>query len=44
MEIKPEEGILNILITEIDKSTLINLKMDPKLKDRFIGGYKKDSQ
>ena len=42
MEIGLEEGILNILIIKINKLILVNLKINPKLKDWFIGGYKKD--
>ena len=33
METKPEKGILNILITKIDKPILINLEINPKLKN-----------
>ena len=42
MEIKLKENILNILTTEIDKPTLINLKINLKLKNRFIRRYKED--
>ena len=36
MEIGSEKGILNIIIIKIDKLTLVNLKIDLKLKNRFI--------
>ena len=42
MEIGPEENISNILIIKINKPTLVNLKMDPKLKNQFIKRYKKN--
>ena len=42
MEIGLEKGILDILIIKRNKLTLMNLKMNPKLKNQFIEGYKKD--
>ena len=42
MEIGPEENILDILIIKINKPTLINLKINLKLKDQFIKGYKEN--
>ena len=42
METGLKEGILNILIIKINEPTLVNLEIDLKLKNQFIGGYKKD--
>ena len=36
--------MLDTLIMEIDKPTLINLEIDPKLKNWFMGGYKENPQ